>query len=322
MNGHLCKSTPILFMGTPEFAAIQLTALTENGYNIIGAVTQPDKPKGRGLSLFPPPVKQYALEHDIKIYQPASLRKKYFSHLLDSIRPELIIVAAFGKILPPDVIGFPIFGCLNIHASLLPKYRGAAPIQRAIIDGETVTGITVMQMDEGLDTGDILYAEEIPILPDDNFETLHDRLAVTGAQILIKALGLLASGQITRQKQDESKATYAPKIENNDCILDFSQSAGQLHNRIRGLSPVPLAAASHRGKKIKIIDSVVFNGNSDKPAGTVLSVSGNMIRVACGEGTLGIKTLLPEGKRRMTAADYINGRNIAAGDMIGGFYEH
>ncbi len=304
-------------MGTPEFAAIQLAALTENGYTIIGAVTQPDKPKGRGLSLLPPPVKQYALEHDIKIYQPISLRKKNFTLLLESIRPELIVVAAYGKILPPDVIRFPVFGCLNIHASLLPKYRGAAPIQHAIIDGETNTGITVMQMDEGLDTGDILYAEEIPIFPDDNFETLHDRLALTGAQTLIKVLELLPSGQIVRQKQEESEATYAPKIENNDCILDFSQSARQIHNRIRGLSPVPLAAASHRGKKIKIIDSVVFTDSSDKPAGTVLSVSGNLIRVACGEGTLGIKTLLPEGKRRMTAADFINGRNISAGDRIG-----
>lgn len=317
MNEKLFKKIPILFMGTPDFAVIQLSSLVENSYNIIGVVTQPDKPKGRGYTLISPPVKIYAADHGINIYQPLTLKKKSFFMLLDNIKPELIIVAAFGKILPPNVINFPKFGCINVHGSLLPKYRGAAPIQRAIIAGELVTGITVMQMDEGIDTGDILYTSEIPILPDDNFEKIHDRLAETGSHALIKTLGLLADNKINKQKQNESYATYAVKIENQDCILDFSHNARQLHNRIRGLSPAPLAVTCHRGKKIKIIESVIYDDYSDAPAGTVLSTTDNIIRVVCGEGVLGIKTLLPEGKRRMSAADYINGRNIMAGDIMG-----
>lgn len=317
MNEKSLKKTPILFMGTPDFAVKQLSSLVENNFNVIGVVTQPDKPKGRSYTLISPPVKMYAANHGINIYQPVTLKKKSFSALLDNIKPELIIVAAFGKILPPNVINFPKFGCINIHGSLLPKYRGAAPIQRAIIDGEPVTGITIMQMDEGIDTGDILYTSDTPILPDDNFETVHDRLAEIGSNALIKTLGLLADNKINKQKQNESYASYAVKIENQDCILDFSHSAQQLHNRIRGLSPVPLAVTCHRGKKIKIIESFVCDDYTDAPAGTVLSTTGNMIRVVCGEGVLGIKTLLPEGKRRMSAADYINGRNITAGDMMG-----
>lgn len=317
MNENLFKKAPILFMGTPDFAVIQLSSLVENGYNIIGVVTQPDKPKGRGYMLIPPPVKIFASGHGINIYQPVTLKKKSFSLLLDNIKPKLIIVAAFGKILPANVISFPEYGCINVHGSLLPKYRGAAPIQRAIINGEAITGITIMQMDGGIDTGDILYTSETPILPGDNFETLHDRLAEIGAIALIKTLVLLNDNKINKQKQNESYATYAGKIENQDCILDFSHNAQHLHNRIRGLSPVPLAVTYHRGKKIKIIESVVCDDVSDAKSGTVLSTTENIIRVVCGEGVLGIKTLLPEGKRRMSAADYINGRNITAGDMMG-----
>ncbi|MDD4773407.1 MAG: methionyl-tRNA formyltransferase [Eubacteriales bacterium] len=308
---------PILFMGTPDFAVIQLAALVENGCNIIGVVTQPDKPKGRGYNLVPPPVKTYASENGIDVYQPASLKGRRFMTLINKIKPALIVVAAYGKILPQSVIDFPGHGCINIHASLLPRYRGAAPIQRAIIDGETVSGITIMQMDAGLDTGDILYAVETPIEPDDNFETLHDRLAQIGSGAIIKALNLLAAGRLTGIGQDDTLATYAKKIENGDCVLDFSESALRLHNRIRGLSPVPLAFTYLRGKKLKIIESAVCEGAYDAAAGTVLSTHDKLIHVACGEGVLAIKRVLPEGRRPMSAADYINGRNIAAGDLLG-----
>ncbi len=319
---EISQTMPILFMGTPDFAVSQLSPLVENNYNVVGVVTQPDMPKGRGYALVPSPVKIYSENQRIKTYQPVSLKKKIFSDTLDSIKPELIIVAAYGNILPPYVINYPKYGCMNIHASLLPKYRGAAPIQRAIIDGASVTGITVMQMDNGIDTGDILYTAEIPILPNDNFEILHDRLAKTGAQALLKTLELLAENSLSRRKQNEACATYANKIENDDCILDFTQSAEQLHNRIRGLSPVPLSFTYHRGKKIKIIESAVYDKLSDAPAGTVISTSDHIVRVSCGKGILEIKTLLPEGKRRMTAADYINGRNISAGDIMGIHNEH
>lgn len=317
MNENISKSTPVLYMGTPDFSVIPLSALVEKGYNVIGVVTQPDKPKGRGYAPAPPPVKVYAAEHGITVYQPATLKKKNFAALLKKLAPELIIVAAFGKILPHDVIAYPKYGCINVHGSLLPKYRGAAPIQRAIIDGEIVTGVTVMNMDDGIDTGDMLYSDKIPVLPDDNFETIHDRLAQIGASSLIKTLELIADGKIIPQKQDDAYATYAAKIEKEDCVLDFTQSAPALHNRIRALSPVPLCVTCLRGKNLKIIETAVFDETGGAPAGTVLSTSDDIIRVACGIGVLGIKTLLPEGKRRMKASDFINGRGIAAGDILG-----
>jgi methionyl-tRNA formyltransferase len=317
MNINLLKSAPVLYMGTPDFSVIPLSALFENGYNIIGAVTQPDKPKGRGYMPAPSPVKVYAAEHGIDVYQPATLKKTSFSLLLKKLAPELIIVAAYGKILPPDVIAYPKYGCINVHGSLLPKYRGAAPIQRAIIDSENVTGVTIINMDNGIDTGDMLYSEKTPILPGDNFETIHDRLALIGAQALIKTLDLMSDGKVIPQKQDNNYATYTSKIEKEDCVLDFTQSAEQLHNRIRGLSPVPLCVTSLRGKNLKIIESAVFDEKTDAHAGTVLSVSDGIIRVACGSDVIGIKTLLPEGKRRMTASDFINGRGITAGEILG-----
>lgn len=317
MNGNILKAAPLLYMGTPDFSVIPLSALVANGYNVIGVVTQPDKPKGRRYTMLPPPVKVYAAEQGIAVYQPATLKKKSFAALLKKLAPELIIVAAYGKILPPDVIAYPKYGCINVHGSLLPKYRGAAPIQRAMIDGESITGVTVIKMDDGIDTGDMLYSEKTPILPEDNFETVHDRLAAIGASSLIKTLELIAEGKIIPQKQDDTYATYAEKIEKEDCVLDFTQSAPALHNRIRGLSPVPLCVTSLRGKNLKIIETEVFDENTDALAGTVLSVSDDIIRVACGTGVLGIKTLLPEGKRRMKAIDFINGRGIAAGDVLG-----
>lgn len=313
----------ILFMGTPDFAVPILNALVENGLNVVGVVTQPDKPSGRGYKLTPPPVKLAAEANGIEVYQPVTLKKRKFAELLQRLSPELIIVAAFGKILPPSVLEFPRFGCINVHGSLLPKYRGAAPMQRAIIDGERETGVTIMQMADGIDTGDMLYKASLPIGEDDNFETVHDALAALGAASLIKTLHMLDGDSITPQKQDDSLASYADKIEIDDCLLDFNNSARSLHNRIRGLSPFPLAFTSHRGKKLKITSASVINEGSDFigeviTAGTVISTSNGVIAIACGEGTLALTGVLPEGKRRMTSADFINGRGIAVGDILGG----
>ncbi len=311
--------TKILFMGTPDFARIQLEALVDAGANVVGVVTQPDKPKGRKLVLTPPPVKVYALEKEIPVYQPDALRGTEFEKLLEELSPELIIVAAYGKILPENVINFPTLGCINVHGSLLPKYRGAAPIQRAIIDGEGETGITIMYMDVGLDTGDMLSKATVKIEESDNFETLHDKLAEVGAKLLIDTVDALEKGVAVREKQDDSKSTYAAKITNEDAVLDFSLNAKAVYDRIRGLSPFPLAVASHCEKALKIVRAELadLEKTHENPGEVLMCDSqANRIQVACGVGSVYITNLLPEGKSRMSAADYINGRKIAVGDRL------
>lgn len=309
----------ILFMGTPDFALFSLSALVEAGENVIGVVTQPDKPSGRGYALTPPPVKVYATEHGIPVYQPATLRGEDFAELLSSLDPDMIVVAAYGKILPQNVLEYPKYGCINIHGSLLPEYRGAAPMQRAIIDGKTETGVTTMWMDVGLDTGDMLLVERIEIGVNDNFETVHDNLGAAGARALLRTLEATRGGTLVRQKQDDALATYAAKIEKSDCILDFSKPAKEVHDRIRGLSPIPLSyTRTPDGKMLKIIASELSDvptGNAQ--AGEVLSVDGGKITVACGKGAISLLSVLPEGKKRMPAADFINGRKIFAGDLLG-----
>ena len=303
-------------MGTPDFALESLKALCEAGENVVGVVTQPDKPKGRGYELTPPPVKVYALERGLPVYQPRTLRDDDFAVLLSEIDPDMIIVVAFGKILPKNVIDYPKYGCINVHGSLLPKYRGAAPMQRAIIDGEKVTGITTMYMDEGLDTGDMIMKREVPILPDDNFEDIHDKLAACGASLLLETVGAIRNGTATREKQDEALMTYAAKIEKADCLIDFSLSASRVHDLIRGISPIPLSFThTPDGKLLKVIKSKVSELASDALPGTVISLDGG-ITVKCGEGAVTLLTVLPEGKGRMSAADFIRGRKIAEGDVL------
>ena len=331
----------ILFMGTPDFALASLRALCEAGENVIGAVTQPDQPKGRGYALTPPPVKVYAQQRGIPVYQPATLRDDAFYDLLQALSPELIVVAAYGKILPERVLRFPPYGCVNVHGSLLPAYRGAAPIQRAIIDGQTLTGITTMRMNAGLDTGDILLTGEVPIAEADNFESVHNRMAACGAEVLLRTLAGLRDGSIIPRPQDNSLATYAPKIEKSDCVLHFSASARQLHNRIRGLSATPLAfTRTPDGKLLKVLSAEVAeegDGGEAPPSaadeglaasaqaggrelplpGTVLSLEGGKVTVACGRGRLALLSVLPEGKGRMPASAWINGRKIRVGDILG-----
>jgi len=308
----------VLFMGTPDFAVPTLAALVNAGYEMVGVVSQPDKPRGRGHHLMPTPVKAYAESRGIAVYQPATLKDEAFASLLSRLAPEVIVVVAYGKILPLSVIEYPTYGCVNVHGSLLPEYRGAAPMQRAIIDGKTKTGITTMLMAAGLDTGDMLLKAEVEIGEDDNFEDIHDRLASVGAELLVKTLGGLARREITPKVQDDSLATYAAKIEKSDCELDFSRSAKELHDLIRGLSPIPLCFThTPDGKLLKVVKSRVFDADRvhEEQAGTVISV-GEDIKVACGKGTLSLLTVVPEGKGKMSAADFVRGRKIACGDLL------
>ena len=308
----------VLFMGTPDFAVPTLDALVKGGYEVIGAVTQPDKPKGRGYQLMPPPVKVYALENNIPVYQHATLRGEEFAELLSTIDPEVIVVVAYGKILPLNVLEYPKYGCVNVHGSLLPEYRGAAPMQRAIIDGKRETGITTMLMAAGLDTGDMLLKETVEIGEDDNFEDIHDRLASVGASLLIKTLEGLEAGEITPEVQDDSKSTYAAKIEKSDCAIDFSLDAKTLHDKIRGLSPIPLSFThTPDGKLLKIAKSKLSDAEKTPKClpGTVIEV-GEDIKVACGKGVISLLTVLPEGKGRMSAADFVLGRKINVGDVL------
>ena len=309
----------IIFMGTPDFAVPSLRALCETGEDVVAVITQPDKPRGRGYVLTPTPVKAYALERGIPVYQPETLRGGAFDDTLRTLAPDLIIVVAYGKILPLSVLSCPPLGCINVHGSLLPALRGAAPMQRAIMDGHPVTGVTTMDMAEGLDTGDMLLREEIEILTDDNFETIHDKLAEAGARTLLATLAALRDGTLVAIPQDNGAATYAAKIEKEDRLLDFSRDAEAVHNLIRGLSPIPLAFThTPDGKLLKVPAARVARPAADgslAAPGTVLSLEGG-IEVACGRGSVLLTTVTPEGKSRMSAADYVRGRKLSLGDIL------
>ncbi len=309
----------ILFMGTPDFALFALRALCDAGENVVGVVTQPDKPKGRGYELCPPPVKVFALEKGIPVYQPATLKNGAFDDELVALAPDLIVVVAYGKILPQSVLDFPRYGCINIHGSLLPEYRGAAPMQRVLIDGKHETGVTIMQMEAGLDTGAMLTVARTPIGENDNFEDIHDRLGALGADALLQTLADIRAGKISPVPQNEALATYAAKIEKSDCLLDFSKAARTVHDRVRGLSPIPLAfTRTPDGKMLKVITTRISTARVPEgtAAGTVLAL-GDTVTVACGEGAIEILRLLPEGKGRMSAADYVRGRRLSVGDILG-----
>lgn len=305
-------------MGTPDFALFSLKALCEKGYDVVGVVTQTDKPKGRGYVLTPPPVKVYAIEQGIPVYQPTSLKTEEFASLLSEIDPELIAVVAYGKILPKNVLDYPKYGCVNVHGSLLPKYRGASPMQSAIINGDKVTGITTMFMAEGLDTGDMLLKAECEIAENDNFEDIHDRLGLLGAELLCKTVDGLEAGNITPIPQDHSLATHTAKILKEDCEIDFSKDCDTVHDLVRGLSPIPLSFThTPDGKLLKVVKSEICERESENAeCGKVLSLDNGRIRVACARGSVNILTVLPEGKGRMSAADFIRGRKINIDDIL------
>ncbi len=307
----------IVFMGTPEIAATCLSALLSGGHEIAAVITGEDKPRGRKMVLTPTAVKVLAKERGIPVYTPKSLKDEAVIALLSSLAPEVIVVVAYGKILPEAVLRLPKHGCINVHVSLLPKYRGAAPMQRAVINGEKETGVTLMQMDKGLDTGDILMQAAFPIGAEDTFETVHDTSAALGAEMLCRLLPMLASGEITPVKQDGSLATYAQKIEKADCHLDFSKDAYSLSCLIRGVNPIPMAFCMQEGRMLKIVRALPVKGvgNAGEVIGLCDSGEGS-ITVACGEGALAITHLIPEGKGRMCAADYIRGRKIRKGEIL------
>ena len=307
----------ILFMGTPDFALFSLKAINESAHSVIGVVTQPDKPKGRGYTLTPPPVKVYAQDQGLPIYQPNTLKDEAFANLLSELNPDIIVVVAYGKILPKNVLDYPKYGCVNVHGSLLPEYRGAAPMQRAIIDGKSKTGITTMYMAEGLDTGDMLLKDTVTIEENDNFEDIHDKLGECGASLILKTLDALEDGTAKRIPQNDSDATYAAKITKEDCVIDFSLDAQTIHNQIRGLSPIPLAFThTPDGKMLKVVEARLCDCNGEGvAAGQVISLDDG-IAVACGKGCIRITKVLPEGKSRMSANDFIRGRKVSLGDIL------
>ncbi len=309
----------IVFMGTPEIAVSCLKALFEAGHNIKAVFTQPDKPKNRGHKLQASPVKEYAIEKGIDVYQPLSLRKgeegeKAFE-TLKSVAPECIVVVAYGQILPKNILELPKYGCVNVHASLLPKYRGAAPIQRVIMDGERETGITTMYMAEGLDTGDMILKEAVDITPKMTAGELHDCLAETGARLISETLDRIEKGIAPRTPQTDINTCYAERILKDDCLIDFTNTADALYNRIRGLSPSPCAFTFIDGKRLKVYFAEKLDVKTDMKAGTV--IEGEGLCVACGEGALRLVDVQMEGGKRMRDMDLMRGRKIEIGTVLG-----
>ena len=294
----------IVFMGTPEFAQASLQKLIETGHNIVGVFTQPDKPKGRGYKLVAPPVKELALEHNIPVYQPEKMKDGTALSILKELNPDLIAVVAYGRILPKDILELPKYGCINVHGSLLPKYRGAGPIQWSVIDGEPVTGVTTMYMGEGLDTGDMILKKETPIGENETYGELHDRLKEIGAEALVETIALIEQGKAPREKQDDSLSSYAPMLDKKIAKLDFNKPAQQLHNLIRGLSPWPVAHTTVGGKLLKVHRAVLSSGKGEPGA----VIDNKKFIVACKEGALELLEVQMEGGKRMKGEDFLRGR--------------
>jgi len=308
----------IMFMGTPEFANYSLDALVEEGYDVCAVVTQPDKPRGRGHNMAHPDVYLKAEEYNIPIYQPENLKRENFEDILTSVNPDIIVVTAYGKILPEYVLNYPKYGCINVHGSLLPKYRGAAPMQWAIINGETKTGITIMYMEKGLDTGDMIIKEEVEITFDDTYETLHDKMACLSKPVLIKALRLIEEGKAEREKQDDRLSCYSPMIDKNTAKIDWTKSARDISNLIRGLNPFPKAFTTFEGKGLKILRAFAIEKNYSGNPGEIIEVNKNSFVVSCGDNTfLEVLSIQPEGKRVMPVEEYLKGNRIEKNTYLG-----
>ena len=309
----------ILFMGTPDFAAVCLDTLLAAGHEVAAVVTQPDRKKGRGMKVAFNDVKTYALAHGLPVYQPETLRDGALLPLLDEIKPELIAVVAYGKILPEYVLSYPKYGCVNVHGSLLPRYRGAAPIQRAVLAGDAFTGVTTMLMDKGMDNGDMLFEERVEIGENMTSGELFDVLAPIGGRLLVRTVDALAAGTVTPRPQAHELATYADKITGEECLVDFSLPAADVHNRVRGLSPFPGAFCYLDGKILKLYDSRVVrrDGVCGVP-GEVSEASAGRVTVCCGSGAVSFERFKPEGKGMLSAADMVNGRKIAVGSVFSG----
>ena len=310
--------TKILFMGTPDFAVPSLAALIRGGRNVAGVVTQPGRPKGRGRQAAPPPVKALALDRGIAVYQPERVRDAAFLEVFRGIAPDLVVVAAFGQILPKEILARPKFGCINVHPSLLPRSRGAAPIQWTLIRGETRTGVTIMQMDEGVDSGDILLQEETPILPEEDFGALHDRLALAGAELLIRAVEAIEAGKAVRTAQDPAGATLAPRLKKEDGRIRWEKGCREIVNLIRGLSPAPGAYTSLNGKVLKIFSAAVSERRHGEAPGTAGVLPEGELAVAAGDGYVLLRDVQLENKNRMPVRDFLRGCRLAPGTRLGG----
>ena len=303
----------ILFMGTPDFAVPSLDALVQAGHEVCAVFTQPDKPKNRGMKLQAPPVKEYAVAHDIPVYQPETVKDGTALDIIRSLAPELIAVAAYGRILPVDILNCPQYGCINVHSSLLPKYRGSAPIHWAILNGEKESGVTIMHMAKAMDAGDIIAQDVTPIDPDETVETLHDRLAQMGAKLLVEVVEQLQNGTATRTPQDESKVSFAPMLSRELSPLDWNKSARRLHDQVRGLIPWPATSTQlPNGETVKVFSTQLTGQSTTAAPGTFLSADKQGIDVSCGDGqVLRIRQLQAQGGKRMDAADYLRGHPIS-----------
>lgn len=305
----------IVFMGTPEFAVPCLQRLIDDGHNVSGVFTQPDKPKGRGHKIQFPPVKELAVKYNIPVFQPAKMRDGEALSILQKLNPELIIVVAYGKILPKEILELPKYGCVNMHASILPKYRGSAPIQWCVLNGEKESGVTSMQMDEGLDTGDMLLCKTCSIDKNDTAGDLHDKLSVIGADVMSETIKQIQENSLNSVKQDDSLSCYAPMLTKELCPIDWNKSAVEIHNQVRGLSPWPVATTTLNGKTFKI-HKTAFSGKSSKLPGEIISTD-NKITVCCGDGNcIDILVLQTEGKKAMQSADFLRGNRIENGELF------
>lgn len=303
----------VLYMGTPDFAATVLTGIHNAGYDIVGVISQPDKPKNRGMHMEPTAVKKCAEELGLPVYQPETLRDKAILPYLEETRPDIIVVVAYGKLLPEYVLNFPPYGCVNMHASLLPKYRGAAPIQWSILNGESETGVTSMYMEKGLDTGDMIYKTKVCIEEEDTAETLHDKLSAMAAELAVRTLKGIEDGTAPREKQEDAASTYAPLLTKELGNIDWEQPTRRILDKIRGLFPWPGAYCYKEGQLIKIIRARKAEGKGDP--GTVLHSQGKLV-VATADGAVEILELQPAGKKKMPAQAYLAGNPIKAGMML------
>lgn len=307
----------VIFFGSPQFALPSLKALMEGEDTVVGVVTQPDRPRGRGKVVSPTPVKVFALKNRFKIFQPQKARDKAFVETVAEMAPDLFVVVAYGQILPQNLLDIPLFGSINVHASLLPQYRGAAPIQWAIICGEHETGITTIKMGAGLDTGDILLQKKVAIERDDTAGSLHDRLAEKGAEVLVETISRLKEGTLKPIVQDNDRATYAPPLKKDHGLIDWYDEARVICNWIRGLDPSPGCRTTWRGKTIKVFDCTVIDGQGPEAPGEIAEVGPDGLKITSGNGYVLVREIQLEGYRRMTASEFILGRDITVGEILG-----
>ena len=304
----------ILFMGTPDIAAESLAALLGAGHEVCAVFTRRDKPVGRKQILTAPPVKQLAVEHGIPVYQPRTLRDGSSDDIIRELAPDVVVVVAYGCIIPPQLLHTAPYGCINLHVSLLPKYRGSAPIQWAVLNGDAETGVTIQQMAEGIDTGDILLVEPIDIDPEETSGELFDRVSAVGAKTLVTALEKIEAGELTPQKQDDTQATMAPPLTKDMAQFDFTQDAAHIHNWVRGMNPWPVAWFTQDGKRIKVLESRLAENPQNAAPGTVLALK--PLTIAAADGAVALLTVTPEGGKPMTGTAWAAGRRLKAGDSL------